>query len=180
MIITTSRRPDHRTRILCRELTWVIPNSRYLPRGTKTVEGLSSIARESGHNRIMLVGSAGGGPTELRFLDVGENWRWVNARVKLGEVKLQREGGRRIKLKGLKICGEGPKALGFAAWFGQLLGLDASERPPASGGVALVTSEDGLKLQFLIKDNSEAVGPVLQVLGFGNLNEECVGGNGES
>jgi len=172
MILTTSRRPDYRTRILCRELSWVIPNSRYIPRGTKTVEVLNTIARDSGHNRIMLVGSAAGRPTELRFLDVGEDWRWVNARVKLSEVKLQRELGRRNKLKDLKIYGEGPKASKFAAWLGKLLGLNTSEKLPTSGGVVQITSEDGLDFQFLVKKNAETIGPVLRIASYGNLYEE--------
>lgn len=172
MIITTSRRPSHLARILCRELVRVIPKSRYVPRGVKTVEEVASIARELGHDRVMIVNSVSGKPRELRFLEVGQRWRWENAKVEIGEVKLQRDLGQRNKLEDTKIYAQGAKALEFAEWFGKLLGFKCLDKLPASGGIALIISNDGLKLQFQVMPSSEAVGPVLQITGFGRLYKE--------
>lgn len=179
MLLTTSRRPGHRTRILCRELSWVIPNSRYIPRGTKTIEELNQVALASGHDRIALVSSGAGGPMKLRFLEAGQDWRWLNPVVKLGAVKLQREVGPSYGLKDLKVYGQGHEAYKFAITLGKLLGSEISQTPPSSGGVALITAEDGITLQFLVKDNSEAIGPILRVVGLGRVSEERAGENGK-
>lgn len=172
MIITTSRRPSHLARILCRELVRVIPKSRYVPRGAKTIEEVASIARELGHDRAMMINSISGKPMELRFLEVGQRWRWENARVEIGEVKLQRDLGLRNKLEDTKIYAQGAKALEFAGWVGKLLGIKCIDKLPASGGVALITSEDGLKLQFQVMPSSKKVGPVLQITSLGRLYKE--------
>lgn len=171
MLITTSRRPGHLARILSRELVRVIPKSRYVPRGSKTIEELASVARDLGQNRVIIVGSVSGKPKELRFLEVGENWRWVDAVVELGEVKIHQGVGRADKLEDLKIHADGAKALEFVEWIEKFLGKRRTDKLPESGGVALITSEDGLRVQFNLMPGSVTIGPVLRITAFGSLFE---------
>lgn len=171
-MITTSRRPEHRARILCRELARVIPNARYVPRGAKRVEQLASIAGSLGHARVVMVNSIAGRPKELRFLDVGKGWRWLDARVELGEVKLQRDLGQLVKLEGTRLYAEGKRAREFADFIGELFGVSPTDRLPKSGAVALVTSDAKLKLQFQLRPSSEVVGPVIQITGYGRSRGE--------
>jgi len=172
MIVTTSRRPSHLARILCRELVRVIPKSRYVPRGSKTIEEIASIARELGHDRAMVINCMSGKPVELRFLQVGQRWQWENARIEIEEVKLQRNLGLRNKLEDTKIYAQGAKALGFAEWVEKLLDIKCVDKLPATGGVALITSEDGLKIQFQVMPGSKKVGPVFKIAGFGRLYKD--------
>ena len=169
MLVTSSRRPGHRTRLLCRELARVLPGWKYVPRGAKTVRKLASLAASLGHARVVLVNSLGGQPHELRFLDVTAGWRWLDARVELGEVKLQRELGQNIGLEGTTVYAEGERAKEFANFLEELVGLPIGGGPPKAGGVALITSDDGLKLHFRAGPNPEPVGPVLQIASFGRL-----------
>ncbi len=167
MFITTSRRPEHRTRLLCRELARVFPNAKYVPRGMKTIGELASLARSLGHDRVMVVNRLAGHPLELRFLDVARGWRWLDASIKLREVKLQRELGQKIKLVVRMILARGStKAREFAKSLGELLNLPISSEPPSSRGIALVTDENGLQLQFQVGSSSEVIGPVLLISSF--------------
>ncbi len=171
MFITTSRRPGHTTRILCREFSRFISNSKYVPRGGKTIERLASIARELGHDRVMLVGEISGEPRELRFLEVGEGWRWANAKVDLEGVDLGSEKKARDKIVSTNLYAEDDRAIEFAEWFGKLMGIERLDELPSSGGVIMLTSDDGIKLKFLIMPNSRSAGPVVKVKSFGRLYE---------
>ncbi|MDI6883840.1 MAG: hypothetical protein QMD00_01685 [Hadesarchaea archaeon] len=167
MLITTSRRPGHRARVLCRELARVLPKARYVPRGAKTVEQLASLAGGLGHARVIIVNSIAGRPKELQFLDVTKGWRWLDARVELGEVKLQRDLGQRVKLEGTNIYAEGKRARELADFLMELLGLQATNKLPDAGAVAVITSNGGLKLEFQLRPSSGVVGPVLVITDFG-------------
>jgi hypothetical protein len=169
MLITTSRRPSHLARILCRELVLVLPRSRYVPRGAKTVEDVASVAREFGHDRAMIIDSVSGKPKEIRFLEVGQNWRWADAVVELGDVKLHRGAGRRNKIEDARMHADGSMALEFAEWCGKFLGIGRFDELPRSGGVVLVTSDGGLNVQFKVMPGSETIGPVLKITAFGSL-----------
>lgn len=57
MIITTSRRPSTRSRLLCKELQGVIPLSTYVLRGKKGVRDLIPLSVEKGADRILIVNS---------------------------------------------------------------------------------------------------------------------------
>ncbi len=172
MLISTSRRPGHRTRILCRELARVLPNVTYVPRGVKMINKLASLASSLGHDRVMIVNSLAGRPGELRFLVATEGWRWLDAWVELGEVKLQRELGRKAKLEGTRFYAEGERARDLANFLGELLGLPILDELPNTGAVALITSDDELQLQFQLQPSSEAIGPVLRIASFGRLYGE--------
>lgn len=176
MLISTSRRPGHRTRILCRELTRVLPNATYVPRGAKTISKLASLASSLGHDRVMVVNSLAGRPRELRFLAVVQGWRWLDARVELGEIKLQRDLGQKAKLEGTKLHAESQKARNLANFLSELLNLPILGELPNAGGVVLITSDDELQLQFQLRPNSEAIGPVLQIASFGRLHGESEAG----
>ncbi len=172
MLISTSRRPGHRTRILCRELARVLPNVIYVPRGAKTINKLASLANSLGHDRVMVVNSLAGRPRELRFLAATEGWRWLDAWVELGEVKLQRDLGQKAKLEGARFYAEGKQARDLANFLGELLGLPISGELPNTGAVALITFDDEIQLQFQLRPSSEAVGPMLRIASFGRLHGE--------
>lgn len=176
MLISTSRRPGHRTRILCRELTRVLPNAAYVPRGAKTIIKLTSLARSLGHDRVMVVNSLAGRPKELRFLAVGQGWRWLDGRVELGDVKLQRDLEQKTKLEGAKFYAKSRKARNLANFLGELLGLPILNKLPNAGGIVLITSDDELQLRFQLRPSSEAIGPVLQIESFGRLRGESGAG----
>jgi rRNA maturation protein Rpf1 len=145
----------------------VLPNAKYVPRGVKTIGDLASLARSLGHDRVMVVNSLAGRPFELRFLDVTRGWRWLDASIKLREVKLQRELGQKIKLVVRMILARGSTmAREFAKSLGELINLPIPSEPPSSGGIALVTDEKGLQLQFRVGSSSEVIGPVLLISSF--------------
>ena len=156
--------------MLCRELARVLPGCKYMPRGAKTVRKLASLAASLGHARVMLVNGLTGQPHELRFLDVAAGFRWLDARVELGEVKLQRELGQKIGLEGTRVYAEGERARKFANFLGKLVDLPIEDELPKAGGVALITSDGELKIHFQVRPNSERIGPVLQIASFGRLH----------
>jgi len=124
----------------------------------------------------MVVNSIAGRPGELRFLAVAQGWRWLDARVELGEVKLQRDLGQKAKLEGTKFYAESQKARNFANFLGELLSLPILGELPNAGGIILITSDDELQLQFQIRPSSEAIGPVLKIASFGRLRGESGAG----
>ena len=167
MLISTSRRPTHRTRILCQELARVLPDVTYVPRGAKTINKLASIAGSLRQNRVMVVSSLGGRSTELRFLALNNGWRWLDAWVELGEINLQRDIGQKVKLERVSVYAEGQKAQNLANFLDELLGLPISSELPNTGAVVVITSNNQLKLKFQLRPSSEVIGPVLQITSFG-------------
>jgi len=166
MLITTSRRPGHRARILGRELARVIPNAKYVPRGVETVDKLALMAESLGHTWVMVINSSVGHPKELRFLNIGKGWRWFDKRVELGEVKIQRDLGQRVSFEGMKIYAEGKPAQEFAEFLGEISGLPISEKLPEAGVALSIITNSGLKIHFQKRPTSEIMGPVLQVIRF--------------
>ena len=150
-----------------RELSRVIPNARYIPRGVKTVEKLASMAGSLGQRWVMVINSSAGRPKELRFLSVGEGWRWLDKKVELGDVKLQRDLGRLVRFEEMKIYAEEGSARELAAFLGEVFGVPVVERLPETGGTMLITTNSGLKIQFQRRPGPEFTGPLLQVIGFG-------------
>ncbi len=150
----------------------VVPRSHYVPRGAKTIDDVAFIARKLDHNRVMAVESTTEGPKELRFLEVDEAWRWINARVELGKLKLKRDIGRPKRFDELTIFAEGDRALKFARWVGKFLDIGCSNKLPDSGVIAQITSDDGLKLLFRIMPSSDTVGPSIEIKNFGPLRKE--------
>lgn len=169
MLITTSRRPGRLSRTLCRELAFVIPGSFYFPRGSKTIEEVTAAAHEFEQKKILLVESASGRPRELRFLEVDQGWRWLDAVVEIGDVRV-RNPRLKSQLTSLKIHAVTAASFEFAKWIDDFLGLGVSDEPPTSGGVALIASENGLRIKFKVMPNSEMVGPSLLVTAFGGLS----------
>ena len=136
------------------------------------MKDLASLAKSLGHTRVLIVNSLAGQPKELRFLDVTDGWQWLDARVELGEVKLQRDLGQKVELEGVKIYAEGQRAQNLANFLGESSGLPIADKLPGTGAVALITSDDDLKLQFQLRPSSETVGPVLRITSFGRLHGE--------
>jgi len=166
MLITTSRRPCHRARLLGRELERVLPNSEYKPRGVKSIRKLASLANSLNHKLIMIIESCTDRPTELRFLDAA-GWRWLDARIELGEVKLQKDLGQKARLVDVKIVASSQdRARNFARLIGELWELPLIEELPSSGSVAIVNENRELRIQFHAGPNTEPVGPILHVKHF--------------
>jgi hypothetical protein len=165
MLITTSRRPGHRARILGRELAGVMPNAKYVPRGVKTVEKFASMAESFGHAWVMVINSSAGRPKELHFLNIGKGLRWSDRRAELREVKIQRDLGQRVRFEGIKIYAEGKPAQELAGFLGEISGLPVSERLPEAGVVlSIVTNSGPIHLQK--RPASEITGPLIQVIRF--------------
>jgi len=171
MLITTSRRPGRLARAIGREFATVIPKSDYLPRGSKPVERVAAAARSRGQKTVLIVESSSRRAPGFRFIEVGNvGWRWLDAMVELGEVKLRR-GNRRDRSKDLKIYSEGKTPREFAEWIGKLFGAATVEKLPAAGVVVLVTSDDGIGVRFKVFPN-DIVGPAFRVTAFGNLPKD--------
>lgn len=74
--ITTSRDPSLSTKILASNLATFL-NSKYEPRGKKSIEDIINRANELGYSRIIVVSETKGNPNKLAFIDTKEEWRWV-------------------------------------------------------------------------------------------------------
>jgi hypothetical protein len=175
MLITTSRRPCHLARVLCRELVRILPGSEYVPRGAKKIEEVASLAKQRGHDRVLLVNSILGQVGELRFLEVGDTWRWLDALVKLSGVRINRGKVKPRRPGEVKIYAADAGAAEFGRWLGKVWGIGCSDRLPESGLVVFLTSAGGLRVQFRLMPEAEEVGPVLEVASFGSL----FGGRGD-
>ncbi|MEM4133675.1 MAG: hypothetical protein QXO35_00440 [Candidatus Micrarchaeia archaeon] len=76
MYVTTSRKPSLSTKILASNLATFL-NSKYEPRGKKSIEDVISRADELGYTRIIIVSETKGNPNKLSFIDISDEWRWV-------------------------------------------------------------------------------------------------------
>ena len=167
MLITTSRRPCHRARLLGRELARVLPNAKYVPRGVKSVRKLASLANARDHKLVMIIESRTNQPQELRFLDAAAGWQWLNARIELGEVKLQRDLGQKVQLVDVKtVASKQNMARNFAHLISKLWGLPFIEELPSAGSVAMVGDDEKLRVQFHADPSAGPVGPILHVTHF--------------
>ena len=167
MLITTSRRPCHRARLLGRELARVLPNAEYIPRGVKSVRKLASLANARNHKLVMVIESRTNQPQELRFLNTTTGWRWLNARIKLGEVKLQKDLGQKVRLEDVKIATSGrDRARNFAHLVSELWNLQFTEELPSAEGVAVVADNEELRVQFHADPSVGPVGPILHITRF--------------
>lgn len=166
-MITTSRRPTHRARLLGRELVRILPGAEYVPRGLKTVEKLASMAGSRGHDLVMIINSGADQPRELRFLHAGPSWRWSRANIELREVKLQRDLGKKVEARVEAIAWQGSaEARELAELLSELWGLPLVEPSSHRGTIALVVGNEELELQFKESPASEPVGPTLRVASF--------------
>jgi len=167
MLITTSKRPCHRARLLGRELARVLPNAKYTPRGVKSIRKLASLANSLNHKLVMIINSCTDQPRELRFLDAAAGWRWLGARIELGEVKLQRDLGQKVRLTDVKIASSSQnRARSLARLVGELWGLPFTEELPSAGSIAMVDDDRELRIQFRADPSAEPVGPILHVKHF--------------
>jgi len=115
----------------------------------------------------MIINSCTDQPKELRFLDAAAGWRWLDARIELGEVKLQRDLGQKARLVDAKIVASGrDRARSFARLVGELWGLPFTEELPNTGSVAMVDDDKELRIQFRADPSAEPVGPILHVKHF--------------
>jgi len=129
------------------------------------VDKLALMAESLGHTWVMVINSSAGHPKELRFLNIGKGWRWLDKRVELGEVKIQRGLGQRVRFGGTKIYAEGKPAQELAEFLGEISGLPISEKLPEAGVVLSIITNSGLNFQK--RPTSEVTGPVIQVIRFG-------------
>lgn len=117
MIITTSRRPNTRSRHVCRELNDVIPLSRYIVRGKKGMRELIQLSVEKGSDRILVVHSAGDIVTLLFY----EEWNLLGS-MKCTAVLRRELGVPRVKpIQGdppFVMISSAPGAEGIASLFG--------------------------------------------------------------
>lgn len=159
-MISTSRRPCHRSRLLGREFSRVLPNSIYVPRGTKPLRELIVLAKAGKHGTVTLINSLANEPRELAFLKVDGSWRWLDQKIELKKVTLQADIGQKVRLSGVRLIPMGSaEALRTAGLLSEAWRLPVG---PASGGAEVLISDDGgLKIQF--QRGPEIVGPILHI-----------------
>ena len=160
MLITTSRRPCHRARLLGRELSRVLPRACYVPRGTKTVRKLAHLAGSQGHKVITIITTKQEQPAELRFLEVNEAWRWLDLSLVLQEVRLQRDLNKKVKLDEVELVAEDREAESLAKELSRLWELPLAKGPQAEN-LAVIKGTEGLKLEF--RSRGELVGPAFRL-----------------
>ncbi len=105
ILITTSRKPSTRTRRFARELSSVLPLSRYVPRGKSSIHDVIERAEELGMHRVVVIGETKGNPSIMRILRRGEGWSWL-FQMYIRSVSLYVDMGRkmvRIGAEGLSI-----------------------------------------------------------------------------
>jgi rRNA maturation protein Rpf1 len=155
MIITTSRQPTKRNRILCRELETVIPLSRYIIRGKKGMRELFSLCIEKGADRLLVVTSQRTSLSALRFF---EGWTF------LGEVLVCVQLRRELDIPPpTKIQGDLPFILRsseknapiIASFFGALHTRERADM--------WMAYEDGWIDFYRLPISDQGMGPKLQV-----------------
>ena len=159
MLIVTSRHPCHRARILARELARVLPNAEYVPRGVKSVKKLSSLAISHGHNTIMIVDSVAEQPKFLRFLEVNDGWKWLDAQIELSDVELQKDLGQKTLLLDAKIVAESSEAKRLANLLEKLWELKQVKKAAGTGAFMFVHKD---KIEFRASLAAK-IGPVLHI-----------------
>ena len=105
ILVTTSRKPSTRTRRFARELSSVLPLSRYLPRGKSSIHDLLERAEEMGMHRVVVIGETKGNPSIMRVLRRDGGWSWL-FQIYIRSVSLYVDMGRkmvRIDAEGLSI-----------------------------------------------------------------------------
>jgi len=117
----------------------------------------------------MIIDSVAGQPMVLRFLDVGEGWKWMNIQVELGKVELQKDFGQKIRLLDAKIVAASPKAKEFAGLLEKLWGVKMIKKAPDTGAFIIVDKD---KIEFRASLAAK-IGPILYV-------SRVVGEHGES
>jgi len=119
-LVTTSRRPSHKVRIIGRELAAVLPHAEYVTRGKKSVEETAYLAYTLGSSKLIIIGVSHGGPGSLSVLRTGKDWDWI-ARHPIVGASLYRELAktklRRGKTSKLVIKADNP---GAAEYFREL------------------------------------------------------------
>ena len=68
LLVTTSRKPCQKTRVLARTLANLIPESEYTTRGKASINTLIQVAQNKGYETICIIGEQHGNPNNLRFL----------------------------------------------------------------------------------------------------------------
>jgi rRNA maturation protein Rpf1 len=131
------------------------------------VRKIASLANARDHKLVMIIESHANQPQELRFLDAATGWRWLNARIELGGVKLQKDLSQKVRLVDVKIVASGKnKARNFARLVSELWDLQFTEELPSAGNVAVVEDDGELQVQFHADPGAEPVGPILHVRHF--------------
>lgn len=128
---------------------------------------LASLANARNHKLVMIIESHTNQPQELRFLDAATGWRWLDAKIKLGEVKLQKDLGQKVRLVDVKIMASGQnRARDFARLVSELWDLQFTKELPGTGSVAVVEDDEELRVQFYTDPSAGPVGPILHITHF--------------
>ncbi|MEM2106866.1 MAG: Brix domain-containing protein [Candidatus Bathyarchaeia archaeon] len=98
--ITTGRNPTQSTRRLCKELSRVIPDSRRLVRGKRSLNQIIDEMKASGSDRLMLIQRRFGNPhrIELKILE-NKTLKSFSPSIILRGVKLTHAKERSLKIK---------------------------------------------------------------------------------
>lgn len=96
ILITTSRRPSPRTRSLCNDLAWLLPDSFRINRGNASSDELLVLASVKGAKTLIVIDSKMGNPSAISLYSIGEEaGRSASIRFRVSQVRLQREVGKK-------------------------------------------------------------------------------------
>ena len=156
ILITTSRKPGRRTRSFCKDLSKVLPFSKYVNRGKGNIWDIVELALAQGFFRVLVVGETKGNPSIIRSIEVGKEPRW----------------GIQLYITGVKLCRE----IGCEPHDGDYIEVrsetyqDPLEKIfgyPVREGEPVVLEEKGTLARFLFDES--VVGPIFRVRGWDEI-----------
>lgn len=139
MIITSSRKPSAKTRILCKRLTYFL-NGNNVNRGKMNVQELFSLA---GSEPLLIVGEFHGNPGELRFFKAGK----LLFSIRISESYSKAVENYRFKNLRPVISGTGELADSLASFL-------SLERVKSAEAQARVLVVDDRQINFVDADNT--------------------------
>jgi len=92
ILLTTSRNPTPRIRILCKDLARVVPDIVRVNRGKMSVDEVAEKAIEQGANHVVIVDRWQGGPGKIEFYRIGsEGLVLIPPILHVAGIRLRRE-----------------------------------------------------------------------------------------
>jgi len=118
--ITTSKKSSPKTQILCKALSYLLPNSINERRGKKSIEQIFIRAKLLGKSRVMFIYEKDGIPSRICLMKVkAHSWEWVGEELLISEFHLHRMPS--------ELPGELTVSGGRGEEFGRLLDVEKPE-----------------------------------------------------
>ncbi|NIN53136.1 MAG: hypothetical protein GTO23_08270 [Nitrososphaeria archaeon] len=171
ILITTSRRPTRRVRVLAKELKRVIPHSTRIQRGKSSLRKLVDVMVSEGFDRLLLIETRRGNPGGLVFYHLVDNHLTRRATLHLIGVSLQLD--KKIRFHSSVLDVEIDKGTPSLRQLGLIQGFlaeflkDVYYHQPRGRPCTLMISHDGenFVLEFRDADRGVPMNPTLKVGG---------------